>query len=89
MSPSSVPWSFNTSSPSFQIQAISVSTTSGSVYYNVTPSSSNGWLLVNANGFDSASQISNIPINTQFAVKIGSQANALPAGLYTGSVTTH
>jgi hypothetical protein len=37
VSPNSVPWSFNTSSPQFLSQPISVSTTSGSVYYNVTP----------------------------------------------------
>ena len=66
-----------------------MTTTSGSVSYNVTTSSTNSWLLVNLpsqSGTDSTS-LNGISIGTQFGVKIGSQANTLTAGQYTGYAT--
>jgi uncharacterized protein (TIGR03437 family) len=83
VNPSTIPWSFTTGSAFFPSQQISVSTNSGSSFYNLNTTSSNGWLLATVNGSD-GTNFSGITMGTLFTLKVGSQGNALTQGQYSG-----
>jgi uncharacterized protein (TIGR03437 family) len=89
--PGSVPFSYTTNSQSFPTQPISIATTGSSTTYQVNTTTDNGgsWLLAYLPSVanSDAYSLSAIPVATQFGLKIGTQANNLTAGTYTGRAT--
>ncbi|MCX6629617.1 MAG: hypothetical protein NTW28_18520 [Candidatus Solibacter sp.] len=83
ISPTSIAWTFTTSSGIFPTQLVSVTPPTGASSYNVTTTSSNGWLLSSVGGID-GTFFPGVAPGTQFTLKVTSQANALTAGQYTG-----
>jgi uncharacterized protein (TIGR03437 family) len=88
VNPSTAAWNYTTNSQSFPSTLVSVSTTTGSTAYNVFASTTNGigWLRLSLdNGTASdALNLAGVGINNPFRMNVGSQANTLPTGQYSG-----
>ncbi len=82
VSPNSVPFSFNTNSGIFPTTPVTVTTTTGATNYSASATSSNGWLP-----FNGSPSIGGLSIGQPYALTVGSQANILAAGSYSGTVT--
>lgn len=87
-SPGSTGWNFATNSAVYPSQAITVTTTSASPTYSVITTSDN-WLLAYTSGNSGAQSINGIGLTTPFGLRLGSQANALAAGTYTGTAAIY
>ena len=85
VSPSTILWNFTPLSAVYASQAITVTTTSSSPFYNVATTSTNGWLLAYSPSNTGSAAISGIGVSTPFGLKIGSQVNLLPEGTYYGT----
>jgi uncharacterized protein (TIGR03437 family) len=77
VTPGSLSFNFTTNSGVFPQAPLSATTTTGAGTYNVQVSSSNNWLLT--------SQTSQI-VGSAVTISVGSNANALATGQYTGTV---
>lgn len=83
VNPSSVSWNYSTGG-GFPSQAVSVTPTFGATYYNVSTTSSNGWLLASINGSD-GNAFNQVALGTILTLKVSSQVNALAQGVYPGT----
>jgi len=82
-SQSTVSFNFTTNSGNFPNQLIGLSSSTGVTLFNATTNSS-GWLLANNN-----SQVYAQNVSSGVLVGVGSAANALSTGTYTGTITLY
>ena len=78
VNPSSISWNYSTGG-GFPRQVVSVTPTFGATYYNVSTTSSNGWLLASINGSD-GNAFSQVALGTRFDLKTVGAGKRLSAG---------
>ena len=86
VNPSSIPWTFTTNLGTYPSQAVTVNVTSATSNYNVvtTQTGSVQWLLVAAGGQPAGTGAIAIPVGSPFTLSVGTAANNLTQGTYTG-----
>jgi uncharacterized protein (TIGR03437 family) len=89
--PSSIPWSFTPNSGSYPSQAVTLAYPAGQAIYSISLSTQSGgqWLLASTvtQTTPSANPIVAIPVALGFTLSLGTVANNLAQGTYTGQVT--
>ena len=86
--PSSVTLNFTTNTGVYPFQGVTVTNTTVSSSYTV--STNQNWLLVTANGQPAntpSTVVTSIPVGSPFTLSVGSVANNLAQGTYTGQAT--